>query len=376
MEDFIKKNCEICGKEFSVSKFNPYINHCKTCRKALKKEREEQKVLEKVSIPLDKFYTCETCGKSFNIDYRKCKRNTLPRFCSRECANRRNFSQESKNKTAYAAIKNFLKKKDIDFNENSDLETLKRLRDKNQKSYRYPRKCILGKFERSLPYTSKSKILRNLGFDFEKDWEDEFFRIRNLLYNLYYKEQLSFSQIREKFNIKSNVSSVHSYFNLFGLLKVRSLSEEIRLRFLKGDIILNTPDKSFFIHGWYYSKINQESFYYRSSYELQLMKILDLHKIRYDCNHFKITYFDSRLNTIRTGFPDFFLPDYNLVIETKGRIFYDEVNLSDRFEVLRKLGYGFIVVELEDSKFRVVKNFNNDEERISQLMKLIGISEE
>ena len=45
-------------------------------------------------------YICECCGKEFEEDYRKDKklRKTIPRFCSRTCANKRKHSLETKQK--------------------------------------------------------------------------------------------------------------------------------------------------------------------------------------------------------------------------------------------------------------------------------------
>ena len=41
---------------------------------------------------------CETCKKDFDKDYRKCKYEELPRFCSRSCANNKGHSEERNKK--------------------------------------------------------------------------------------------------------------------------------------------------------------------------------------------------------------------------------------------------------------------------------------
>lgn len=375
--------CIDCGR-FEEAPLSAKIKNfrCSTCREIHRKAKikEYEEGLRKTNYWSGPFY-CETCGKEFMEDWRttpKTRKKSPPRFCCRECANSHIHSKETKEKIASSLIKNFLKENQIEFNEISNFEDLKDLSKRNgkkfkhKKEYKYPQDCVLGKFERCQAFKNKSETLKKLGFDFNKNWEDEFFRIRNNLYNLYYVEQLSFSQIREKYNINLNSYILSSYFKKFGLDKKRNPSEETRLRFLKGDMTINTPDESSFIHGWYYSDINQSNFYYRSNYELQLMKILDAHNIKYSCNAFKIKYFDSKLNVTRTGFPDFLLPDYKLVIETKGHIFYDEDNLNDRYKVIKDMGYKLIIIELNGSKFRIIKNYDESEE-ISSLLTSIGV---
>lgn len=235
MEDFIKKNCEICGKEFSVSKFNPCINYCEDCRKELKKEREKQRALEKAAIPLDKFYICETCGKSFNIDYRKYDRNKPPRFCCATCA--RTFSSSKVDREAHKQV---MQKK-------FETQRLQRLKEKEEHKtfvskgcirtlynpkflkaediiyyYRYPKNCILGKFERSLVFKNY-RYMGNLiktGFDlWNQNWEEEFFKIRNKIYDLYYREKLSLEQLQAFFGFKS-VRISKNLLRFFGFLNL------------------------------------------------------------------------------------------------------------------------------------------------------------
>ncbi len=45
----------------------------------------------------EKSYICESCGKIFTKDWRKCS-GDAPRFCSRACSNRRHHSEETKRK--------------------------------------------------------------------------------------------------------------------------------------------------------------------------------------------------------------------------------------------------------------------------------------
>ena len=52
---------------------------------------------------------CECCGKEFTEDWRKSKARVyaLPRFCSRACANSRNFTIESRQRTSEAVKRSY-----------------------------------------------------------------------------------------------------------------------------------------------------------------------------------------------------------------------------------------------------------------------------
>ena len=399
MEDFIKKNCEICGKEFSVSKFNPYINHCKTCGKILKKEREKQRALEKASIPLDKFYTCETCGKSFNIDYRKYKRKTPPRFCCDSCA-----KIHSASKVNREAHKQIMQKK-------FEAQRLQRLKEKEEHRaftskgciralynpeslktedivyyYRYPENCILGKFERSLIFKNHRYTgnLIKTGFDFwNQNWEEEFFKIRNKIYNLYYVEKLSLEQLQAFFGFKS-VRTSKDFLKLFGFFKFRNYSEGAFNSLEKGTSGIDKINKmksNIYYHGSFLSK-SEEIFFYRSSYELELSKFLESKDIKYTLNKFKIKYKSSKDESFHFGFPDFYLPDFKLIIETKNLDNFDEINLNDRYLSLKELGLDFLVIEAkikyirrsnccnyEFKGFKILKDFSNNSNPFLKILK-------
>ena len=168
--------CIDCGKQIEVSIYSNAVR-CPKCKEIYKKKYELRYLTQKYK---NGKFVCEVCGKSFHEDWRSpYSRQTPPRFCSKECSNRRNFSQKSKEKTSATLIKRFLKENGIEVDENMGLEILKiqseKIHKNPKKKYRYPKNCILGKFERGEAFKRKSEILGKLGFDFEKDWEDEFF---------------------------------------------------------------------------------------------------------------------------------------------------------------------------------------------------------
>lgn len=93
-----KSNCEkhILTKYESVEQY--YVNKTPKINKGAEiiKQRSELKLQQWV----DEKHTCEKCGKIMTVKYGS------GRFCSRSCANSRNFSEEIKNKTRNTAYKN------------------------------------------------------------------------------------------------------------------------------------------------------------------------------------------------------------------------------------------------------------------------------
>lgn len=52
---------------------------------------------------------------------------------------------------------------------------------------------------------------------------------------------------------------------------------------------------------------------------------------------FRIQYFDSTKNKIRIAIPDFYLPEYNKIVEIKSHYTLDVQNMKDRFDEYKKL---------------------------------------
>lgn len=347
------------------------------CRKIYKKEYRTRRQSKKYS---NGDYICESCGKHFNGDWRNpASRHTPPRFCSNECSHRRNFSQESKEKTAAVLRKRSLERKGVKLKGNEILEDLRNLnknyysekrkfeKKKKEKKYKYPENCVLGRFERSLAYERKPDNLIRLGFDFNGRFEDEFFKVRNLLYKVYYEEKKSILEMVDIFGFKSPVTPPHM-LQLFGLNKRRNLKEGIINSYVQGRSEPSFPSigNYQFKHGWIDTQFGK--FYYRSSYELNLINYLINKNIRFTCNEFKITYLSSKDNLIHAGYPDFYLPDYNLIVETKNKSLLDEIDLKDRYERIKEKNLDYIIIRY-DEKPEVFFEFIefNEKEKIYEL---------
>lgn len=129
------------------------------------------------------------------------------------------------------------------------------------------------------------------------------------------------------------------WFNLKKLGVVRTLSEAGSNRFIKDrgtECLYNKKH----CHGWHESWEGILGFY-RSSYELDYAKSLDVQRIPYRIEYRDAftKYYDSQLNRFRVARPDFYLPETQEVVEVKSSFTYDEQNMKDRFKSYRERGY-------------------------------------
>lgn len=339
MKDRILKNCSRCGETFYVSKFRPYDKVCQSCRT----EESNQHKLEKDSFKLAELkerrfkqrslpYVCEYCQKEFTEDYRvdlDQVRKHPPRFCSKKCA--RSFSNSK-------IIRNPLGSKK---EENKEF-----LKQQRKEKYQFDEFSELGKFERSHLFIGKSKNLIKLGYNFNNPIEEEYYKFKDKLEWLYHIEEKSIKEIMKEFNIPSE-RSISIIFNRFGI-KPRSLLEAAKISAEKAELNIIPSNSGGYQHTNGSIKIGDKVFYYRSSYELEMLKFLQNQNINFELNIQKIFYKDSKANKLRYGFPDFYLPDYQLFIEMKNTYNYDEQNLKDRYYTdIKNLKLSFIVAECE-----------------------------
>lgn len=316
---------------------------------------------------IDKILICEFCGKEITEDYRK-DRRPLQRFCSRSCAN--SFSSHhidhDKLKDSFCSVCG----EPIAIKNNAYAGRC----DKCKSKYHYPEESILGEFEKSKAYSEKSINLKRLGFDFNNDWELEFFKVRDTLYEKYYRERMSYPELKKYFGFPSH-KNIPEYLKLFGFSKIRNLSEGIRVSFQKGTSTLNTPKISKYLTGW------ENGFYYRSSYELSMIRFLRSRNIEFQCNTFKVVYKSSKDDSYHTAFPDFYIPGMNLVIEMKSVDNYDEVDLKDRYKIIKKMNLDFIILFCHMQykgkpvfkKFEFLNYFGN-KDRLPNLLNLFEIN--
>ena len=433
-KNLIETHCKVCNKIYLRDSFdrNPEYWICPECKKAKKKEKEllnlekiKQQRLEERNY---ESYICWTCGNPFIEDYRKDIKKVKkeePRFCCKECAAKYSsdhldrtqtklvectICHELKEAPMNASAINFncddckkenpfldpdkkayfkyrLKEKNIEFTEETFYEAYNSFTKRN--TYKYPENCVLGKFERGNALKQKSANLQKLGFNFNNpNWEEEFFKIRNFLYDLYYKQKLSANEISQKYDLQINTPK--RLLKLFGFEKFRDISDSLINAIKQGkmDPVSSLPNSENNLYnfktGTYKLKTGEE-YFYRSGYELWMMQFLEARDIKFTLNKFHISYISSEDNREHNGYPDFYLPDYNVLIETKGEDTYDEQNLTDRYETaIKKLGIDFIIVGCKAKydkknhcdKFRkwtLLKSFLTDKEKEKQILELLEI---
>ena len=170
--------------------------------------------------------------------------------------------------------------------------------------------------------------------------KNEFYRVRNLLYDLYWEQQLSGDEIGKLFGYKNShniLQSIFSYLNI----KTRNFKESTKLASLKGK--LDNFGKNQYKQQWY-KTWNGKEVYLRSSYELDYAKELDKQKIDYEVEFIHIKYWDSQKHEYRCAIPDFYLNDTNTIVEIKSSWTLDKQNMIDKFKAYKELGYNYKLI--------------------------------
>lgn len=99
-----------------------------------------------------------------------------------------------------------------------------------------------------------------------------------------------------------------------------------------------------------YSKTEEyNGIIYRSKYEANIAKILDKNKIRFKYEDLIVPYYDKN-NILRTHITDFYLPEYNLILEGKARKQYIGINekLKRKAAIDQGFKYEFIINNSEE----------------------------
>lgn len=300
---------------------------------------------------------CLNCGKELQIsqtEYDNSK--TKHFFCSYSCSatynnSHREFEQEWKDKIITSLRKNYKKKTGYYTREEKVLaeggiyyKKTTKIRNIHCKVCGQ-NKCLYPKLCKSQHLTKKNYALENIGFDYSKlgtfEIYDEYFKIQYKLYDEYYNNFNSMNEIIEKYNLKDT----HSLYNLFKFLQIkpRTISEGLRNGIKTGRVNISLPSEHSnykYKHGWHTSW-NGKKWYYRSSYELDYMNELDTSQTNYVGESLRIPYYDTQLEKERTAFPDFYLPDENLIVEVKSIKTYDRQNMIDKVKSYKEHGYNF-----------------------------------
>lgn len=374
--------CKTCGQEI-INKYDDNVTFIRTeapqfcseyCAKLYSGSFDKRFPVRIINIneenrhllnsPNIKELTCKVCKKAYAVYINPENVDLIDEnnFICTDCSSKERDSKRRKLKREFKLFNNFL---------NKDIEKIKPLKEmvnyfmQNKLSfsckdllYNDKEDKLFIKFLQSGLYYQKSVSLSKLGFDFENpNVRNEFNKVRNLLIQEYIIEEKSSDLIEKEYGL-SQASLSTSILESFGISK-RNLSTAGILAVKNGrHSIMTLP--SFPYKDEHHTDWQGNDFYLKSTYETELANMLDEYHINYTVNKFSIKYLDSQLNKERIGFPDFYLPDYNLCIETKSNYFYDPVNLEDRRKVLEKEGIKLYI--LLDKKILLKDKFPSYED--------------
>lgn len=170
---------------------------------------------------------------------------------------------------------------------------------------------------------------------------DEFNRVRNLIYDLYWNQGLSSLELGKRFNYKNS----RMQWNIFSELDIQMkdistattdalLSGRNKLPEINTGGTIISP-----IHQNWYTTWTGEEVFLRSSYELDYAEYLDSNQISYSVEELRIEYFDSQQNKTRVAIPDFYITSTNEIIEIKSDFTLDIQEMLDKFKAYKNLGY-------------------------------------
>lgn len=217
-------------------------------------------------------------------------------------------------------------------------------------------------------------FVKHLGFDETAIGTErvfsEFYRVKKVVYDLYWTDGLSMVDLGKKFNYSSKIGFMPK--NVLDNLEIprRSLSES-----QKNYLINNPAAKLTFSETIFRKNLkteahiswNGEEYFLRSSYEIEYAESLDALKILYMVENFRVEYYDSQQKVVRIAIPDFYLPESNEIVEIKSDFTLDIQEMRDRFGAYKKLGYSCkLVLEKEEVDLYNIENIL-DEDRLEKI---------
>ena len=177
---------------------------------------------------------------------------------------------------------------------------------------------------------------------------EEYERIRQMLYNLYWVERKSSREIAEMFNYNSHIENIaNKVFKMLNIPK-KTVSQAVKENYLHGQI---PSSSNAYVHG-YHITWNNKKVFLRSSYEFDYAKLLDEKHIDYEVEKLRISYYNTIAKSIKVAIPDFYIPSTNTIVEIKSNYTLDVQNMKDKIKAYKEAGYNFKLIlehkEIED----------------------------
>lgn len=314
----ITRVCEQCGIIYYPKRKDDNIRFCS--RKCIG-------IHYKKNAELSKDKHCIQCGNIFHA------MNKSTKFCGHSCSatytNARNGdrSEETKNRISSSLKEHY---KDIPKVQKKCILCGSLYNSKDSCTL-YPR--CLGSGLRQATYRTLAKAF---GFSLGKlSTYENIEHAIEIFKEAYFDYGMSSVEIHEGFELPGTAeNTVHLLKSLGINLRSRSDAMKFAVAFGKFDDV--RPEKVFIDGdhiGW-----NGRTHYYRSSYELDMMKHFDDLEMDYLTEPAKILYWDSQKEKERIAIPDFIVSDI-LLYEIKSYWTYDRTNMEDKFRAYREVGY-------------------------------------
>lgn len=281
---------------------------------------------------------CKQCNNE--IDETRIGKYASGKFCSNKCA--KSYSQ--------SAVDTQSLKKSLCIDCGKEIWIKKNASTKKSKCTGCKNKKICKICGQEIPckrpdICRKYKIFPNLqkyfGFDTSKigtiEIYEEFDRVKNMLIEDYWDNELSMVDIKEKYGYTRTLSNLFESLDI----KTRDRKDSTYLAWKnnKKETICYNQYKC----GWH-KTWNGKDVFYRSSYELEYAQQLDEQQIDYDMENLRILYWDSQLLRQRVAIPDFYLPEINTIVEIKSKYTYDKQNMDDKIKAYKEHGYKYKLI--------------------------------
>lgn len=288
---------------------------------------------------------CENCGKEHDGTYGS------GRFCSKECAR----SYSSKNTTGLLKEAKCIDcGKIIYIGKRSSLKTCRceecnkihNLKKCPICGQTYINEC-LNEFCKNHNIQHFKSLIKYFGFDKSKlgtlEVENEFNRIRNILYDLYWNKNMSSTDLAKLFNYKSTPTNItQKFFKNYLNIPIKNVKYSVLENYLEGRETVNISINQY--KQQWHTTWNGKEVFLRSSYELDYANELDKQQIDYEVEFKHIKYWNSKEKEYRCAIPDFYIPSQNLIIEIKSSYTLDEQNMKDKMKAYKDLGYNFKLI--------------------------------
>ncbi len=174
-----------------------------------------------------------------------------------------------------------------------------------------------------------------------KEIFDEFNRVKEMIYDLYWNQGMSGQDLANYFGVPYT-TIICKDFDALGIPK-RTFEESSRNALIQGKYSLPESEQesglSKNICQEWHTTWTGENVFLRSSYETDYANYLDENQISYSVEELRIEYYDSQQDKTRVAIPDFYLTSTNEIVEIKSDYTLDIQEMLDKFKAYKDSGY-------------------------------------